>query len=111
MYFSTRHWKPIANGYSSFLPPLYERISERVQRFLPDAGAIDLLEQVGITHLVVHGDDLSGPWRRLKDPMGLVRQWESEMGGRLELVHDADPDRVYRIVPRAAPPALPEARE
>lgn len=105
MYYSTLHWKPIANGYSSFLPPSYERISGQVLRFLPDAAAVDLLAEVGVSHIVVHGDDLGGAWRRARDPLVLVRRWEGEMGRRVELVHDSDPDRVYRIVPR------PKARQ
>jgi hypothetical protein len=98
MYYSTLHWKPIVNGYSSFIPPSYDRISGAVQRFLPDADAVDLLAATGVSHIVVHRDDLGGEWRRAKDPERLVRQWEADMGKRVELVHDADPDRVYRIV-------------
>ena len=105
MYYSTRHWKPIANGYSGFLPPSYDRLAAAVGRNLPDAEAIDLVEQMGITHLVVHPFELGGEWRKAKDPLGLLRRWEGEMGRRIELVHDADPDRVYRIVPRAPAPA------
>jgi hypothetical protein len=100
MYYSTLHWKPIANGYSSFIPPSYDRISGQVLRFLPDARAVDLLAEMGISHLVVHTDDLRGSWRRAQDPLERIRRWEREMGGRVALVHDADPDRVYRIVPR-----------
>jgi hypothetical protein len=100
MYDSTLHWKPIANGYSSFLPPSYNQLSDAMGRQLPEASALDLAERMGITHLVVHPLDLGGPWRRARDPFGLVRRWEGEMGPRIELVHDADPDRVYRLVPR-----------
>lgn len=99
MYYSTLYWKPIANGYSSFIPPSYDRISGQVLRFLPDAQAVDLLTELGISHLVVHTDDLGGSWRRAQDPLERIHRWEGEMGGRVALVHDADPDRVYRIVP------------
>jgi hypothetical protein len=102
MYYSTLHWKPIANGFSGFIPPSYDRIAGRLRSFLPDTEAVDLLAREGITHVVVHADQLGGQWRRLKDPAGFVRQWEGEMGNRIELVHEADPDRVYRIVPGAA---------
>jgi hypothetical protein len=102
MYYSTLHWKPIANGFSGFIPPSYDRLAGRLQSFLPDAEAVDLLARSGITHVVVHADRLGGQWRRLKDPAGFVRRWEGEMGPRIALVHDADPDRVYRILPEAA---------
>jgi hypothetical protein len=106
MYYSTLHWKPIANGYSSFIPPSYDRISGQVLRFLPDAQAVDLLASVGISHMIVHTDDLGGSWRRARDPLARIRRWEGEMGGRVVLVHDADPDRVYRIV-GIVPPGRP----
>jgi hypothetical protein len=107
MYYSTLHWKPIANGFSGFIPPSYERITERVQGFLPDAGTLDLLSREGITHLVVHADRLGGQWRRMRDPEGAVRRWEGEMGERVALVHADLPDRVYQIAPRAAQPIVP----
>lgn len=101
MYYSTLHWKPIANGFSGFIPPTYSRITEKVQGFLPDAEGLDRLSRAGITHLVVHADRLGGPWRRVRDPEGAVRRWEGEMGERVALVHDAFPDRVYLIAPGA----------
>ena len=102
MYYSTLHWKPIANGFSGFIPPSYDRLAGRLQSFLPDAEAVDFLAHSGITHVVVHADRLGGQWRRLQDPAGFIRRWEGEMGPRIALVHAADPDRVYRIVPGAA---------
>jgi hypothetical protein len=104
MYYSTLHWKPIANGYSGYLPPSYEQLSDQLGRGFPDLETLDLLARMGITHVVVHPLELGGEWRRAQDPMGLVRQWEEEVDGRIELVKDADPDRVYRIVPRRSPP-------
>src|SRR5947209_19890567 len=99
MYYSTLHWKPIANGFSGFIPPSYERITERVQGFLPDTDALDLLAREGITHLVVHADRLGGQWRRVRDPAGFVRRWETAVGERGALVHDAFSDRVSRTLP------------
>jgi hypothetical protein len=108
MYYSTLHWKPIAHGYSSFIPPGYDRLSNQVLRFLPDAAAVDLMTEMGISHMVVHVDDLGGSWRRAKDPMEKISRWEERLEGRVELVHDADPDRVYRIV--RTPAILPQQR-
>jgi len=89
MYAATLHWKPIANGYSSFLPPSYGRLSAAVGRGLPSAEALDVVGSLGITHLVVHAERLGPPAR--------LQQWEEQMGDRLRLVHSADTDRVYLV--------------
>src|SRR5262249_21484109 len=102
MYYSTRHWKPLANGYSSFLPPGFVRLADALQNNLPDGAALDLLERTAVTHVVAHRLDLGQQWRA-KDPGELLKPWEEELRGRLELMRDFAPDRVYRIVPR--PPA------
>jgi hypothetical protein len=91
MYAATLHWKPIANGYSSFLPPSYERLSAAVGRGLPSAEALDLVAGLGVTHLVVHAERLGPPAR--------LRQWEAQTSDRLRLVHAAATDRVYQLVP------------
>jgi hypothetical protein len=114
MYYSTAHWKPIANGYSSFVPASYDRLAATV-RLLPDGDGLSLLESMGITHLVVHTDLLA---KRTPDPTdaqaqgnAMVREWEPRfLGRRVELVYAGDPDRVYRILPmsaNAAPAILP----
>lgn len=91
MYAATLHWKPVANGYSSFLPPSYERLSAAAGRELPSAEALDLVAGLGVTHLVVHAERLEPPAR--------LRQWEAAMNDRLRLVHVGGTDRVYRLEP------------
>ncbi|HET9228607.1 MAG TPA: hypothetical protein VFR31_18155, partial [Thermoanaerobaculia bacterium] len=90
MYYSTRHWKPIANGFSGYLPESHRRITSRM-RFLPDEQGLDLLSEMGITHLVVHA-------RALKRK-GMLPNWEREfVGRRVELVRTFGEDRVYRLL-------------
>ena len=50
---STRHWRPLLNGYSGFRPPSYDRSYEAMRTFPSDASLIALL-QLGVTHVVVH---------------------------------------------------------
>ena len=50
---STEHWKPLLNGYSGFVPPSYADVSHRLARF-PAQDTIELLRNIGITHVVVH---------------------------------------------------------
>ncbi len=90
MYYSTLHWKPIANGYSGYRPASHQRITEAM-RFLPDEAGLDLLEELRITHLVVHTKAVQGKG-------GKVRPWERQfLGRRLDLVHTAGEARVYRL--------------
>ncbi len=90
MYYSTLHWKPIANGYSGYRPASHQRITEAM-RFLPDAAGLDLLEDLRITHLVVHTKAVQGKG-------GKLRPWEREfLGRRVDLVHTAGEARVYRL--------------
>jgi hypothetical protein len=92
MYYSTLHWKPIANGYSGYRPRSFVALTERM-RFLPDDAGLDLLEDMWITHLVVHTKAFQGRMPKL-------RRWEQEyVGRRVELVHDSGEARVYRLKP------------
>ena len=52
---STRHFKPLLNGYSGFVPSSYYEHYAAVGRF-PSEESIAALERLGITHLVVHLD-------------------------------------------------------
>lgn len=52
---STRHWKPLLNGYSGFTPASYIEHA-RVLRDFPDARSWAMLRDVGVTHLVVRAD-------------------------------------------------------
>ena len=53
MLYSTRHWHPIANGHSAFIPPSYREFQEAVKDF-PESASLDQLERRGVTHVVVH---------------------------------------------------------
>jgi len=53
MYYSTRHWRPLVNGYSGFTPPSYRELTERLRDF-PDDGSIAYLRERGVTYLLVH---------------------------------------------------------
>ncbi|HEX6462947.1 MAG TPA: hypothetical protein VFZ98_00785 [Vicinamibacterales bacterium] len=49
MYFSTRHWARLLDGYSGFYPPIPEL--GRAQRDFPSADAVATLRALGATHL------------------------------------------------------------
>jgi len=53
MYYSTRHWQPLVNGYSGFAPPSYEALLVELQTF-PDAASIAALRGRDVRYLLVH---------------------------------------------------------
>jgi hypothetical protein len=93
MYFSTLHWKPIANGFSGYLPDTHQRLTERI-RFLPDQAGLDLLREYWITHLVVHA--------RSQVRQAALRQWEQRFATgenrQVELVYRSGSHFVYRLL-------------
>jgi len=100
MYYSTSHWKPIANGYSGYVTPQYMTLLEHCRPF-PDHAALQLLRDMGVTHLVIHGDELREKWFLKSLPA-----WRKEYvrGAVLEvrLVHTAGPVWAYEIVPASS---------
>lgn len=55
MYYSTRHWRRLVNGYSGGMPPSYEQLDLALQDFgsRPER-AWDVLRQNRPTHVVIH---------------------------------------------------------
>lgn len=53
MYYSTRHWQPMVNGYSGFAPPSYFELLDRL-RFFPDDRSIAYLRERRVEILLVH---------------------------------------------------------
>lgn len=58
---STRHFRPLLNGYSGFAPRSYAEHASRLAHF-PDDTSHQFLRETGVTHVVVHeapGDEAS----------------------------------------------------
>jgi hypothetical protein len=55
MYYSMVHWRPLLNGYSGFAPPHYGQLTFALTDIPrhPEF-SLDLLEEVGATHAIVH---------------------------------------------------------
>ena len=92
MLHSTRHWRPLVNGYSGFIPPSYQAHWEAIRLF-PDESALEYLRGLGVTHVVVHANwfaDVRGEERlqRIPTAPGLQR-----------LVHGGNMS-IYRLLPR-----------
>jgi hypothetical protein len=55
---STRHWRPMLNGYSGFRPPSYYRHYDLMRKFPSDEALIQLAAE-GVTHVVVHQREMN----------------------------------------------------
>jgi hypothetical protein len=100
MYYSTLHWKPLANGYSGYTPDSYEELRGTIP-VLPDGPGFHLLRRQGISHLVVHLAGLAG--RKVREQLPA---WESAALNReVTRVFAAGTDVVYELIePGPAPP-------
>ncbi|MBE7470436.1 MAG: hypothetical protein DPW09_03840 [Anaerolineae bacterium] len=52
-YYSSYHWRRIANGSTGFTPPIYERFRQWFATF-PDARSVDVIQQLGIDFIILH---------------------------------------------------------
>ncbi len=99
LYASTVHWKPIANGYSGYMPVSHQILTDRIG-YLPGPAVLDLLREWWITHIVVHA--------RRPDRAKAVRRWEGRFatgpGRQVERVYQADGIYVFRLLDAPAGP-------
>jgi hypothetical protein len=52
-FWSTTHWKPLANGYSGYYSERYINLLEGVRKF-PDDRSIETLRSAGVRYVIVH---------------------------------------------------------
>jgi hypothetical protein len=92
---STRHWRPMLNGYSGIVPASYVEHYRELRGF-PDARAIDALRAAGVTHVFVHTEDM----RRWSGPAAV-----DALGHTAELRLVGADARVglYTVTPKGAP--------
>lgn len=97
MYFGTRHWRPVVNGYSAHFPPDYRRLESTCCDPAPDDATISELESRGVSHILVHRDRLRR-WQR-----HALAAWAAADASRheIELVYADDSDSVYRLAAAA----------
>jgi len=105
MYASTLHWKPIANGFSGYMPQSHEEITRRM-RWVPDREGVAFLRTLGISHLLIHRDEIAEE----KEPVQrLLARFERELAAgpapEVELVWSDPRNRVYRILPSSRTPS------
>jgi len=55
LYWSTSHFKPLANGYATVVPPVYAEIAEAMKGF-PTASGAAVLKGYGFRYIILHRD-------------------------------------------------------
>ncbi|MDO8833945.1 MAG: hypothetical protein Q7V01_00035 [Vicinamibacterales bacterium] len=86
---STRHWHPMINGYSGFVPASYARAAEALQTF-PGMQALEMLRARQVTHVVIHEAPFVGMYGQAAfDRIG-------EIGSFQEVARDGE-IRIYRF--------------
>ena len=53
MFWSTRHWRPLVNGYSGYAPRDFEKTIQRMCTF-PDPDSIARLRALNVGHILIH---------------------------------------------------------
>jgi hypothetical protein len=86
MLASTRFWKPLVNGYSSFMPESYTRAAAALDAF-PEGETLGYLKGRGVTHVIVFPGKVSAP------RLARLEQHRSE----LELLASDPSARIYRL--------------
>ena len=99
MYFSTLHWKPIANGYSGYEPATYRELVARVSRRPLDDATLDYVVGLGVTHVATHLARRAAPGVA-EELAAWARRFAGGPAPRVRLVASAGDDRLYEILPR-----------
>jgi hypothetical protein len=64
-YYSSHHWRRLANGGTGFTPPVYREMRQWFKTF-PDARSVDVIQQLGIDHIILHAAAYEAEaWQRL----------------------------------------------
>jgi hypothetical protein len=113
-FFSTRHWRPVPIGRTSFYPPAHDLLAWSLRDF-PDDRSLALLDRLGLRTIVVHPYVWSADERRVRlaavetEPrLRLVRSFDDRMPARLAAFGLGE-ERIYALAPAAAgpPPCAP----
>ena len=89
LYWSTTHFKPLANGYGTVVPPVYAEIFEACNP-VPDDAAIVLLERLGFRYVILHRD------LYLRDRAAEMEKLLNALSG-LKRVHRTENETVYEV--------------
>jgi hypothetical protein len=92
---STRHWKPLLNGYAGIEPPAYVELREQALRF-PSRESLDAFRSRGARYVILHRGGF-GPnkWERIERDLPI---WVDGPSPRLRRVAEIDGDLVFELI-------------
>lgn len=95
MVHSTRHWKPLLNGYAGIEPPSYVELREQALRF-PSRESLEAFRSRGARYVIVHRGGF-GPnkWARIERELPA---WVEGPAPRLRRVAELDGDLVFELI-------------
>jgi len=76
---STRHWRPMLNGYSGYRPPSYYATADAVSTF-PSSASLSWLAGHGVTHVFVNMSAYDDEMPRRIEGSGRLHAFASERG-------------------------------
>jgi hypothetical protein len=83
MLASTRFWKPLVNGYSSFMPESYMRSAAALDAF-PEGDTLAYLKSLHVTHVIVFINNLSAPrLAHLEEHPAELELWKADASARI----------------------------
>ncbi len=90
LYWSTSHFKPMANGFAAFVPPVYVELAQSMTAFPDDHGVAEL-RRLGFRYVIFHRDR----YLRFR-----AEQLESRMNEQrgLRRVHQTQNETVYEVM-------------
>jgi hypothetical protein len=109
-YFSTRHWRPVPIGRTSFYPPAHDLLAWSLRDF-PAEPSLTLLDRLGVRTIVVHPSVWTADERRVRmatleaEPrLVLERSFDDVVPARYA-AFGLGQERLYRLAPGAPGPA------
>ena len=78
MYWQTRHWRPMVNGYSGFFPASFQALKKEMEAF-PSSDTLSALHDAGVRYCIVHRKVIeTSPAPDPRAPIQLVPLFQDE---------------------------------
>jgi hypothetical protein len=90
MRMSTRHWKPLVNGYSDYFPPDFVQNAPKIHAF-PAPVSLEILRRYPVRYLLVHMD--------MYEPRGraIIDAGVEQLRGQLRPLASVGGDRLFEL--------------
>ena len=72
---STRHWKPLLNGYSGFTPESYRKRADILWYFPFRAASFEELDRAGVSYVVLHLPEYGSQRREARELIAASGRW------------------------------------